>query len=104
MSFEDFYGACFAFGGGELLRQMIKHLVKNGADVNLKNREGYTPLFMIVYNFYFHDDFAELVELFVKKGAKIDELDKDGKTALELVYGKKQDILDYDIVVEFLRY
>jgi ankyrin repeat protein len=64
-------------------------LVENGADLNLKNNNGYTALF---YNIDDFDTFAYLVE----KGADVNTRSKKGETAL--IYAaaqEKPDIVKY---------
>ena len=59
--------------------EFIKVLLKNGADANKKNKEGLTPLIL-----YILSDAVDRtpIEALIKYGAKINEQDNDGNTAL----------------------
>ena len=61
-------------------REMIHYLVEAGADVNLPDRNGDTPLMRAVE----HGDKAlEMVEYLLAHGARLDARDKSGHTALD---------------------
>jgi len=48
---------------------MLRYLLKKGADINFKNKKGNTPLSIAVFN---HRS-PEIIELLVKKGAKVNK-------------------------------
>ena len=58
----------------ELTLEEAKDLIKNGADVNGRNTEGYTPIF------YQFDE--EIIQLFIDHGADIEAQDNRGRTTL----------------------
>ena len=73
-------------------KDIVKYLVKHGADINKENKEGETPLFNACYS-----GKKDLVEYLVEHGADINkEVMKNGKTLLftAWVHGKK-DMKEY---------
>lgn len=56
---------------------MVDFLIKNGAHVNVRDNDSFTPLL-----FYAKYDKADIVSLLIHKGADVNVRDKDGKTAL----------------------
>ena len=61
----DRYGDT-ALSVNKLPMEMVKWLIKNGADINFKNKIGQTPLF-------YQNPFPERVSEFLKLGAQVDE-------------------------------
>ena len=59
--------------------EFIKVLLKNGADANKKNKEGLTPLILYILS---HAGDRTPIENLIKYGAKINEQDNNGNTAL----------------------
>lgn len=63
---------------------IFAYLLDHGADVNARTQDGTTPLMMAVDIFRNNwEGSADLVRLFVSKGAKVDAVDKFGYTAFE---------------------
>ena len=60
--------------------RMVKALIAAGADVNIGDEAGLTPL-MVAAN-YEGPDFLEMVKLMINAGAKVDVQDETGMTAL----------------------
>lgn len=56
---------------------IVRDVIEKGADVNVKNKIGMTPLMFAVAQ-----RTTSMAELFVQNGARLDEADKFGKTAL----------------------
>ena len=69
---------------------VLKSLIENGANVNLKQHDGSTPLH---YTCLDEGDFG-MAKLLVDSGAKIDAKDHDGKTPLYYPYKSNR----FDIV------
>lgn len=59
---------------------VIPFLIESGADVNLPDRDGQTPLMWAVVH---GDEALETVEYLIAHGARLDAKDKMGHTALE---------------------
>lgn len=57
--------------------EIIEFLIQNGADVNLANKAGYTPL--IVASYY---NCFEFVKVLIANGADVNLMNNDGETAL----------------------
>ena len=66
--------------------ECIDMLVENGANLNIKNREGYTPLIIGVY-YYIKKGKCELVEKLIKLGASI--YPKDNNDISVMSYARK---------------
>lgn len=71
------------------LPNVTKALIMSGADVNLRRRDGWTPLMEVSNR---PDTHLELVQLFLKNGAEVNAQDDNGWTALmgAAYYGKLQ--------------
>jgi len=57
--------------------EVIRELIKRGADINFRDEKGYTPLIIACYN-----NRLETARLLLDSGANIDEGDSGGNTAL----------------------
>ena len=57
--------------------EMVKLLIKNGADVNFADVYGQTPLFLAI-----HISDHKIVELLIKENADVNEVDKYGRNPL----------------------
>jgi ankyrin repeat protein len=57
--------------------QKVKNLIKAGADVNIKDKDGWTPL-----HFAAQAQNASIVLLLIEAGAEIDKSDSNGNTPL----------------------
>ena len=74
--YEEFFDTCYYDCYGMPLfiavitnnLKIAKILLENGADVSVKNKNGYTPL-----NIAIKHDFKEMVDLLIKYGAKENE-------------------------------
>ncbi|EAY02539.1 hypothetical protein TVAG_494880 [Trichomonas vaginalis G3] len=64
---------------------LIELLLSNGANVNLKNEDGYTPLHMASFM-----STRGIVETLISHGAEINSLTKDGYTPLDLADGREK--------------
>lgn len=60
--------------------EVVKYLLVNDADVNVRTQEGQTPLFMAAAT----SEGTELAKLLADKGAEIDPVDQDGVTPLSV--------------------
>lgn len=79
--------------------ERVKELLTKGADINLKNRQGWTPLHAAVWN-----QKQEIAKLLIEKGADVNIRDRTSRTALqfaadtgqkeivELLLAKKADV------------
>lgn len=83
---------------------MVELLIKNGLDVNLKNKDGKTPLMLAcLVNDQVKASGAgcgsyEIAELLVAKGASIGEKDVGGKTAIDYCVSKRlKSFLQYSL-------
>ena len=65
----------YYFKDGSVLRLLLEH----GADVNVQNRIGWTPLLMASFN-----GALEVVRLFIEHGADVETKTNEGKTALQV--------------------
>jgi ankyrin repeat protein len=62
--------------------EIVEYLLENGADVNIEENDGQTPLFnAAIHN---NDGDMTITKLLLKKGANINHKDNDGKTPLIL--------------------
>src|SRR5437867_2460399 len=57
--------------------EIVKYLIKSGADVNSKGADGMTPLIYAIKN-----NFDEVVSILLQAGAIVDIVDNIGATAL----------------------
>ena len=64
-------------GEGKQYIDLVKLLIKNGADVNTKDLSGETPLFILV-----RKRFVSVIEPLIKMGADVNARDNNGKTPL----------------------
>jgi Ankyrin repeats (3 copies)/Ankyrin repeat len=78
--------------GIEKRQKIVNLLLDNGADINIQNQYGETPLHRAI-GFLFQE---EIVLLLLEKGAKIDIADKNGKTPLDCAERTK-DANNYDL-------
>ena len=67
---------------------MAELLIANGADVNAKDIDGWTPLRKAA--FYGH---REIVELLIANGADVNAKDDEGRTPLDEAAGEIADLL-----------
>ena len=68
--------------------QIIKTLIKKGANVNARDKDAYTALIFIYHNCSGKYPVQEGVELLLKYGADINARDKNGMTALAHSIGR----------------
>jgi len=66
----------------------IKIIVDMGADVNVTNEWGYTPLLVCPYRF--HEDDKEIAELLISKGADVNAKTTDGDSVLHIAIINKR--------------
>ena len=64
----------------------MKVLIDSGADVNMKNNDGWTPLYCAVV-----EGFTDIVKLLVDAGAEINTKISSGRTPLEYALWKGQE-------------
>jgi ankyrin repeat protein len=57
----------------------IEQLLQSGVDINIQHPTSGTTVLMIASSYYYYDD---IVEYLIRKGAKLDLQDNEGKTAL----------------------
>lgn len=57
----------------------IEMLIRSGVDINTQHPTSGTTILMIASSYYYYDD---MVEFLIRKGAKLDIQDSEGKTAL----------------------
>ena len=57
---------------------IINLLIKNGADINMSNKYGSTPLHNVCSHKYDYD----IINLLIKNGAGVNVVDKNGSTPL----------------------
>ena len=57
----------------------IEQLLQSGVDINIQDQTSGTTVLMIASSYYYYDD---MVEFLIRKGAKLDLQDSEGKTAL----------------------
>jgi len=58
--------------------ERVKELLSKGVDINLKNRQGWTPLHAAVWN-----QKQDIAKLLIEKGADVNVKDKSSRTALQ---------------------
>ena len=59
--------------------EIVRFLLKNGADINKEDKNGFTPLYLACY-----ENNVEIVRLLLEKDADINKEDKDGNTPLHV--------------------
>jgi ankyrin repeat protein len=57
----------------------INHLLQSGIDINIQHQTSGTTVLMIASSYYYFDD---MVEFLIRRGAKLNLQDSEGKTAL----------------------
>ncbi|HIP81034.1 MAG TPA: ankyrin repeat domain-containing protein, partial [Leucothrix mucor] len=57
-------------------KNLVKALLDNGANPNIKNKEGYTPIWSICG----HKDTKQILDMILLKGANINSRDSEGGT------------------------
>ncbi len=67
-------------------KDTVKDLLEKGANINVKDDQGKTPLHIIVST---SKNKKEIVELLLEKGAKINAKDNEGKTPLDLAQNEE---------------
>lgn len=72
-------------------KEIVKFLISNGADVNVKDDNGYTPIFGAVFD-YEAGDRSETVKMLIAYGADVNATDTGGLTPLHnaAMNGKRQ--------------
>lgn len=71
--------------------EIVAYLIKNGANVNIQNDQGISPLHLAGY--------PKNVELLLNAGAEIDIIDFQGNTPLHIIASETDEYID---VVEYL--
>ncbi|EAY20292.1 hypothetical protein TVAG_192680 [Trichomonas vaginalis G3] len=74
---------CFINSIRFFIPSLCKYFLSDGANINEKDKDGYTSLHIAVLNNY-----KEIVELLISHGANINETDNMGKTALHYAAAK----------------
>ncbi len=69
---------------GAASKANIEFLLLNGADVNLADQKGNTPLHRLAESYYVCDDRIERVDLLIKYGADLTAKNEDGATPLNI--------------------
>lgn len=72
---------------------LVDSLIKNGADVNIQDRDDKTALHYAVSSYGDIQNVNKMVMLLVESGANIDIQDSDGKTALHYAASSKDEIV-----------
>ncbi len=67
----------------------MRKLIAEGADVNCPDKQGFTPLMLVAYNWRVNGDFSAGAALLIKSGARLDDANSGGHTALMIssIYG-----------------
>ena len=76
-------------------KDMVKLLIKKGADVNAADNDGETPLFIAVYRD------KDIVELLIGKGADVNASNKYGETPLDEISNNKEKGEVKDMLVKY---
>ena len=71
--------------------ELLEYLIKKGADVNLKNNEGLSPIHLACY--------SENIRILLESGADIQSQDKQGDTPLHSLVKEGKEKID---VIEYL--
>lgn len=61
----------------------VANLIKNGANVNVKDRWGWAPMSMAAYGGY-----SDIAKILIEAGADLEYKDVDGDTPLDLATNK----------------
>ena len=70
--------------------EAVKQHLADGADVNSKNKSGYTPLHFAAYKGH-----KEIVELLIAEGADVNAKDDMGRTPFHIaIYGRQNEIVE----------
>ena len=71
------------YGGNKCYYQMIKKLIEKGANINLKDEHGNTPLHYAVQ--HISPNMVDIVRLLIESGANVKSQNNDGQTPLHFV-------------------
>ena len=78
-------------GQVNLFKKLIQNLIKEGAIINIENKNGFTPLILASQK-----GFLDIVKELVQNGAEVNYKNKDGKTALMFAEeNNKTDVVNY---------
>ncbi len=61
--------------------EIMKYLLENGADVNIKDMSGYSPLMNLIS---FDKNNLDMIDLLINNGAKLEDINNNGATPLIL--------------------
>ena len=65
---------------------IVQLLIVNGAEVNTKDTDGWTPLHILCYD-YENDNLIDIVQLFIENGAEVNAKDtENGLTPLHVLF------------------
>jgi ankyrin repeat protein len=76
------------YAAGEDYMEIVELLIANGADVNVKGENGWTPLHEAV-----REDQKEVVKLLITKGAGVNPKTNSGETPLDVAEDEIADML-----------
>lgn len=65
---------------------LLKKCIELGADVNMRSKSGSTPLHHL---FSLTEERTEIAELFIQNGARVNELDNEGLTPMDVVHNRE---------------
>jgi hypothetical protein len=90
---QNMYGSTPLHYAVHIHPKVAKMLIENGADVNVKDNQGRTPLFRI--SGFDQPEAADTVKLLIENGAIISTQNKNGQTAVErAIANGRKDIAD----------